>query len=438
VCGSDRLLLRDGALQSIVLEMVGDVGDTAAHDLYQLGKHGLRFQTRPLREACRRALARPEVVAPVATAATIDAFTIDPPGCKDFDDAFSVAEHADGSFLVGVHIANVAGFMGAAGLYGLLEAAQSVYMPSSTYNMLPGTLSTSRLSLAAGSTRDVVSITFCVEASGRVSVRPAELRTCRITDNFVYGSREMTTDSRYSVFSRATRIAAKNAKNNNNNAVDIGDSHDEVAWWMVRYNGAIGDVLSREKVGIHRTCSLAGDGPASRLQRLGLVELSSWEGRYERWHSGVEHCALGLKAYAQASSPLRRMSDLVNQCLVLGLLGVVHPGSEALWSRWSSVDGVSTLNAQTKSAKKAERAARLLSELSTAAVDVVGLESVCVSCGPDRNPAMMRSEFYVTKLRACVYASRSEPCVPGVEYTLVLHSKPCGINVLHGFAIDVG
>jgi hypothetical protein len=41
----------------------------------------------------------------------VEVFTIDPPNCRDLDDALSIEKTPDGNFRVGVHIADVTSFI---------------------------------------------------------------------------------------------------------------------------------------------------------------------------------------------------------------------------------------------------------------------------------------------------------------------------------------
>ena len=81
--------------------------------------------------------------------------TIDPPDAKDFDDAISLAKNADGTFTLGVHIADVANFIDADSPLDLeaKERGNSVYLPGKVIPMLPEVLSNGICSLQPGQKR---------------------------------------------------------------------------------------------------------------------------------------------------------------------------------------------------------------------------------------------------------------------------------------------
>ena len=87
-------------------------------------------------------------------------FTIDPPSARDFDDAISAEELADGAVRVWVHIADVAAFVrpGSALDREAFRRANSVYVPGLVEPMLPEALSNGACSLVPGEDRLAVTV----------------------------------------------------------------------------------------------------------------------------------------------------------------------------------------------------------------------------------------------------------------------------------------
>ena len=86
--------------------------------------------------------------------------SIDPPGCKDIDDALHCIVLPNGNFQVGVHIADVTHYVKARSAMDL-EAANrstSTYLVNKRLDMLPGLLTTDLCSLRA----NVPRLTFSV------------------------------------------------------------------------------------------------------------------------------------------------------------------------------------------------------------------------------------------------------------------------------------
>ena len=98
-------------------------------------------------------------------------FTIDPPDAKDFDDAISIAwDETLGQYELGVHIADVAHFVGQDSPLDeeARARATSVYLPRHTVPMLPETLSNGVCSLQEGVARFTLSAFITLDADGRV------------------------------------------------------------------------------------------------------------------------------------------------------------------------------------------------------------------------------------------------------------------------------
>jgi ribonuclease R len=96
-------------------------------------------------------------------------FTIDPITARDYDDAISASEQADGSWRVWVHIADVAAYVAPRSLVDreAYRRATSVYVPGAVEPMLPRSLSNDVCSLVAGQDRLTVTVEMTI-SDGRV------------------------------------------------------------------------------------------------------------------------------------------------------------------------------------------------------------------------------------------------------------------------------
>ncbi|TFK75854.1 RNB-domain-containing protein [Pluteus cervinus] len=97
-------------------------------------------------------------------------FTIDPPDAKDLDDALSFKVNDDGTFEVGVHIADVSYFVkpNTALDRDARKRATSVYLVQRSVPMLPPTLSEQLCSLLPGEDRLAFSILFTVDKNAKI------------------------------------------------------------------------------------------------------------------------------------------------------------------------------------------------------------------------------------------------------------------------------
>ncbi len=96
--------------------------------------------------------------------------TIDPPDAKDFDDAISIEKKNNGTFKLGVHIADVSEFvkLGSELDKEAAERGNSVYLPGRVIPMLPETLSNGVCSLQPMQKRLAKSAFITYDNSGKV------------------------------------------------------------------------------------------------------------------------------------------------------------------------------------------------------------------------------------------------------------------------------
>lgn len=97
-------------------------------------------------------------------------FTIDPETAKDLDDALSIKLNEDGTYDVGVHVADVSYFVkpNTALDRDARKRATSVYLVQRTVPMLPPTLSEQLCSLLPGEERLAFSVIFTMTKEAKV------------------------------------------------------------------------------------------------------------------------------------------------------------------------------------------------------------------------------------------------------------------------------
>lgn len=135
---------------------------------------GVEKEATELEETGKDQLAQ-EAASAVASGARKDfrevtTFTIDPYDAKDFDDALSVRELENGTYEVGVHIADVSFFVrpGTTIDGEARERATSVYLVDRTIPMLPEVLSNNLCSLNPNEDRLAVSAVFVLDKNAQI------------------------------------------------------------------------------------------------------------------------------------------------------------------------------------------------------------------------------------------------------------------------------
>lgn len=115
-------------------------------------------------------------------------FTIDPPDAKDFDDALSVEDLRDGTYEIGVHIADATFFVreGTALDREMQRRGTSVYLVDATIPMLPHELSGNVCSLVEAQDRLTFSAIFRINMEGHVLSRRFERTIINSNKRFTY------------------------------------------------------------------------------------------------------------------------------------------------------------------------------------------------------------------------------------------------------------
>ena len=254
-----------------------------------------------------------------------DIFTIDSLHTQDFDDALHITKdqvqaRSGGSSLdnarralsadeptksiddlrsstdfgtVTVYVANVALWMEHFQLWEVgSNRVATVYAPDHRRPMLPNILSEHFCSLQKLQRRFAFAIDFHF-THGIISHTTFHLTMIRVAHNYVYDDAALLSDDIYQTLLQWSPS-------------HITTSHDLVSHWMVEANKTCAKYLHEHKIGIFRTVEPSVPVPISSD-----IVLQQWihgSGQYEHW-TEENHG----KLYAQATSPIRRLVDLMNQ-----------------------------------------------------------------------------------------------------------------------------
>jgi hypothetical protein len=308
-------------------------------------------------------------------------YTIDPAGSMDLDDAWGVRENGD-DITVSIYIANVFVWMDTFGLWDCFgDRISTMYLPDKRRPMLPTILSEQFCSLLASSPR----FAFCMDTvidrnTGNVSSVSFANVLINVRRNFVYEEPRLLANRDYQRMMEVSRRLSP----------DISDSHDLVEFWMIRMNAAAGDFLRGRETGVFRVC----DGiPNPKLPK----QIGFAAGQYVAFapDTDLKHNLLGVDAYAQISSPIRRLVDIVNMILFFNELWSVSRAAMDFADMW--VGQMGKINRMTKSIRRAQTDCQLMFQLSTTEGNRI-LDGVLFSpC--DQDDGTTKYSVYLEELR---------------------------------------
>jgi exoribonuclease R len=245
------------------------------------------------------------------TAPTIN---IDPEGCRDIDDVWSLWSEEDGIWHVAITIADVASYVA---LNPWLQKAEQIGQTlydngRAVAPLFPPHLSEDLFSLRPGQERFGVSLFAIWDGT---ALRDFVWKKTLVTTTTSY-SYENCVEGDMSVLAAIARSILPEAGE---------DPHKWIEALMILYNTEAAKVLLQAGSGLLRTHSQPEAEALERFTRLGLPakELAYPAAQYtaiEPDRSEYLHWGLARSAYSHASSPIRRFADVLNQARILACI----------------------------------------------------------------------------------------------------------------------
>jgi exoribonuclease-2 len=273
----------------------------------------------------------------------VRSFTIDDSSTRDMDDALSIEQTQDG-YELGIHItdATVAVAPGSALDRSARRRGTSLYCADQTVNMLPESLSEEQLSLVVGKVRPCLSVMVHLSSSFEILSSTIQPTFIKVQERYSYdqvdemlenGDQWLLLLHDIAAACEERRIRRGAIRVHKRDAVPFFDGKtvrlleiDEdgparilVSEMMVLANSIMADFAARHAIPVsfrgqerpeesrREERSDTPEGPAKDFSARTKLKKSSvsFEPQY--------HAGLGLDAYIQATSPIRRYTDLCHQ-----------------------------------------------------------------------------------------------------------------------------
>ena len=277
----------------------------------------------------------------------IPVFSIDPVGCTDIDDAFSIQQLPDDSgYKISIYIANVFVWMDALGLWDQIDTRVStIYLPDKRRTMLPTILSENLCSLQEKQNRIAFCMDVYIDSDGK-NIREPEYKNVEIKvhSNFAYEEPKMRSNKYYKMMLDVTR----KMKN------DVNDSHDLIEYWMIYMNSMCGERLASNKNGVFRTATIS-ENTTSKFKKI-IRDWNDVNCKYMQFScdADISHQVLKINSYVHITSPIRRLVDLLNQTIFIQQMGIAEISSDAVKfiDKWTQK--IEYVNMKTKSIRKVQ------------------------------------------------------------------------------------
>ena len=265
----------------IIVETIGTIDKKENYYLYEYYSHNLKkdsFSSYFPSNLLIKPIPEPNI--------NQEIITIDPKGCKDFDDAISLRKEGKDITIISIYISNVPIFLEENHLWNYItKRYSSIYLPHKVIPMLPPSLSEKYCSLKEKENRYVFTIDFYIK-DGKIISESYYPSIISVFKNYEYEEPSLLSNSFYQeIFKITTEIES------------IKDSHELIQFWMIKTN----QLLSKQlKEGY------------KRITEKMDTNISSFEykGKYISIDKEGEHSSFGL--YTHITSPIRRIIDLIN------------------------------------------------------------------------------------------------------------------------------
>ena len=314
--------------------------------------------------------------------------TIDPPTSVDFDDGFSLVEHADGTQQLSIYISNVTIWLDVLHLWGSFsQRISTIYLPDKKRPMLPTILSDYLCSLQEKVTRIAFVMDIFIKKDDIVDITYANCFV-KVSKNYAYEEAKLLANPNYQKLLDLTRkMAVKNKYIEN-----IADSHDMVCYLMIFMNYYCAKELLQHKAGVFRTAIMKQEFvvPDTIPQDVGKIIkiMNSVSGQYVNGAQieATRHEILELDAYVHITSPIRRIADILNMIKMQQLLrthqliGIDQPQividqlteeADTFYNKW--INDIDYINSTTRAIRRVQNECSLL-DLCTNNPDVMTKE----------------------------------------------------------------
>lgn len=228
---------------------------------------------------------------------TLDTYSIDPEGCKDIDDAFSLTNDT-----LYIHIADLTTWIKEGTPLDTIAQRyySTLYGDGVNFPMLPRELSENICSLIHGAERAALTL--------EIKFMENKIIGQTLYQSVIRNNNPLTYDKSDTIVNRAIPFSKVLAEKLALKETDNIDSHKLVEIFMVYYNMYVAGL---DKCGLFRIQkeAILGNYPAE----LAFMNLES--ANYSLENKG--HYCLGINHYTHASSPIRRYADIIVQRMIV-------------------------------------------------------------------------------------------------------------------------
>lgn len=286
-------------------------------------------------------------------------FSIDPHNSTDFDDAFCF-ESSDTHTTMYVYISDVVDIIDYLDLWkSFSDRVSTIYLPDKRRPMLPSMLSDSICSLQKNKDRLGVCFEFVYDKNNSLETSNIYRAIINVSENFEYEEKKLIANRTFKQLLNFTQCFEN----------DIVNSRDVVPYWMVYTNKHCGNHLLKHKTGVYRSSQYMNKDvnqalSISNISKKEATVIQHWNnviGQYIYYteNHNISHEVMNNSNYVHATSPIRRLVDIMNHIDMFYNLGL-SLNHNAKWFHQHWIDKLDYLNTASRSIRKVQNECSLL------------------------------------------------------------------------------
>jgi exoribonuclease R len=247
-------------------------------------------------------------------------FNVDPEGCKDIDDVFTIKQLSENEYKFIITIADVSAhiYPKSIGDQHAYQLGQTLYQNgTAVVPMFPPLFSEILFSLIPEEKRLGLSL-HCRWTGNALVMEGFQETIVKNSKTFTYN--EIQKDPLGSLLQEITSFLKGSP---------CTDSHEWVEQCMIFYNKEVAKILLEHNLGLLRSHTSVDLEKLERYESIhsDLRFLAFPSAKYELTHEGIVHASLGSVPYTHATSPIRRYADILAQRALKQCLGFPELGS---------------------------------------------------------------------------------------------------------------
>ena len=273
-------------------------------------------------------------------------FTLDSSSSNDHDDAISYNEHLN---RVTIYITNVALIMDYLELWdSFTKRISTMYLPDKRRTMLPTILNENILSLDAKKDKICYALEIYYDKHANIISHQVKICKAYISKNYSHDDCESFSKNKCYI-KIASLFKAENSK-------------DLVTKMMVYFNTYIAHYLSDKGVGVFRDITNKSNNYPIDKETIHLPKnVSNYINRIKTNASKyclVENIENDKQLYLQASSPIRRLVDILNNIAIMNIIcntsNLIDNTMNNFYNFWTSKEQLEYINISSRSIRKVQ------------------------------------------------------------------------------------